>query len=82
VAVPSAASPSTSSSGYIFNNEKAIAKRADFISLTDAQLRKARRRFTVALKGWAAGSGEGRGATTPATRKRAKAPATEVSRRV
>ena len=37
--------------GYIFNNEKAIANRADFISLTDAQLRKSRRQFTAAIRG-------------------------------
>ena len=37
--------------GYIFNNEKAIADRADFISLTKPQLRKARRQFTAALRG-------------------------------
>jgi phosphate transport system substrate-binding protein len=37
--------------GYVFNNEKAIANRADFISLTDTQLRKARRQFTAAIRG-------------------------------
>jgi len=37
--------------GYVFNNEKAIANRADFISLTNAQLKKARRQFTQSLKG-------------------------------
>ena len=37
--------------GYVFNNEKAIANRADFISLTDAQLRKSRRQFTAAIRG-------------------------------
>jgi phosphate transport system substrate-binding protein len=37
--------------GYVFNNEKAIANRADFISLTNAQLRKARRQFTQSLRG-------------------------------
>jgi phosphate transport system substrate-binding protein len=36
--------------GFIFNNEKAIAERADFISLTPAQLRKAKRVFSQALK--------------------------------
>jgi phosphate transport system substrate-binding protein len=36
--------------GYIFNNEKAIAKQAGFIALTDRQLRKARYQFRVALK--------------------------------
>ena len=36
--------------GYIFNNEKAIAKQAGFIALTDAQLKKARYQFRVALK--------------------------------
>jgi phosphate transport system substrate-binding protein len=37
--------------GYIFNNEKAIAQRADYIWLTPAQLRKAKRQYSVALKG-------------------------------
>jgi phosphate transport system substrate-binding protein len=36
--------------GYIFNNEKAIAERSDFISLTKAQLRKARYQYQLALK--------------------------------
>ncbi len=36
--------------GYIFNNEKAIAKQAGFIALTDRQLKKARYQFRVALK--------------------------------
>jgi phosphate transport system substrate-binding protein len=36
--------------GYIFNNERAIAQRADFISLTKAQLRKARYQYQLALK--------------------------------
>ena len=36
--------------GYIFNNEKAIAKKAGFISLTDRQLRKARYTYLQALK--------------------------------
>jgi phosphate transport system substrate-binding protein len=36
--------------GYIFNNEKAIAKRSGFISLTDRQLRKARYQYLQALK--------------------------------
>ncbi len=36
--------------GYIFNNEKAIAKKAGFISLTDRQLKKARYQYRVALK--------------------------------
>lgn len=36
--------------GYIFNNEKGIAKKAGFISLTDRQLRKARYQYKVALK--------------------------------
>ena len=31
--------------GYVFNNEKAIAKQAGFIALTDRQLKKAR--YTV-----------------------------------
>ena len=36
--------------GYIFNNEKAIAKKADFIALTDRQLKKARYQYRQALK--------------------------------
>jgi len=36
--------------GYIFNNEQAIAKRAEFISLTDRQLKKARYQYAQALK--------------------------------
>ena len=36
--------------GYIFNNEKAIAKRSGFISLTDRQLKKARYQYLQALK--------------------------------
>jgi phosphate transport system substrate-binding protein len=36
--------------GYIFNNEKAIAKQARFISLTDRQLKKARYQYLQALK--------------------------------
>ncbi|MBA2460449.1 MAG: PstS family phosphate ABC transporter substrate-binding protein [Actinobacteria bacterium] len=36
--------------GYIFNNEKAIAKQAGFIALTDRQLKKARYQYTQALK--------------------------------
>ena len=36
--------------GYVFNNQKTIAQRADFIWLTPAQLRKARYQFTQALK--------------------------------
>jgi phosphate transport system substrate-binding protein len=36
--------------GYIFNNEKAIAKRAGFIALTDRQLKKARYQYRQALK--------------------------------
>ena len=36
--------------GHIFNNEKAIAKRAGFIALTDRQLRKARYQYRQALK--------------------------------
>jgi phosphate transport system substrate-binding protein len=36
--------------GYIFNNEKAIAKKSGFISLTDRQLRKARYQYLQALK--------------------------------
>jgi phosphate transport system substrate-binding protein len=37
--------------GYIFNNERAIAKRSGYISLTDRQLKKARGQFNRALKG-------------------------------
>jgi phosphate transport system substrate-binding protein len=36
--------------GHIFNNEKAIAKRAGFVPLTDRQLRKARYQYLQALK--------------------------------
>ena len=36
--------------GYIFNNEKAIAKTSGYISLTDRQLRKARYQYLQALK--------------------------------
>jgi phosphate transport system substrate-binding protein len=36
--------------GYIFNNEKAIAKKSGLISLTDRQLRKARYQYLQALK--------------------------------
>ncbi|HVM68753.1 MAG TPA: PstS family phosphate ABC transporter substrate-binding protein, partial [Gaiellaceae bacterium] len=36
--------------GYVFNNEKAIARRADFIPLTDRQLKKARYQYKQALK--------------------------------
>jgi phosphate transport system substrate-binding protein len=36
--------------GYIFNNEKAIAKRAGFIALTDRQLKKARYQYRQALR--------------------------------
>src|SRR5918999_1000431 len=35
--------------GYIFNNEKAIAKKAGFIALTDRQLKKARYQYKQAL---------------------------------
>jgi len=35
--------------GYIFNNEKAIAKKSGFIALTDRQLKKARYQYKVAL---------------------------------
>ncbi len=35
---------------YIFDNEVAIANRADFISLTPAQLKKAKATFTLAVK--------------------------------
>jgi phosphate transport system substrate-binding protein len=37
--------------GFIFNNQRQVAQRADFISLTPAQLRKARRQFNAALNG-------------------------------
>jgi len=36
--------------GYIFNNEKAIAKRSGYIALTDRQLKKARYQYLQALK--------------------------------
>ena len=36
--------------GYIFNNEKAIAKRSGYIALTDRQLKKARYQYRQALK--------------------------------
>lgn len=36
--------------GYIFNNEKSIAKKSGFISLTDRQLKKARYQYLQALK--------------------------------
>lgn len=36
--------------GYIFNNEKGIARKAGFIALTDRQLKKARYQYRVALK--------------------------------
>jgi phosphate transport system substrate-binding protein len=36
--------------GYIFNNEKAIARKAGFIALTDRQLGKARYQFRAALR--------------------------------
>jgi phosphate transport system substrate-binding protein len=36
--------------GYVFNNEKAIAKRARFVALTDKQLKKARNQYTRALR--------------------------------
>jgi len=36
--------------GYIFNNEKSIAKRSGFIALTDRQLKKARYQYLQALK--------------------------------
>ena len=36
--------------GYIFNNEKAIAKRSGFIALTERQLKKARFQYLQALK--------------------------------
>ena len=36
--------------GYVFNNEKAIAKKSGFIALTDRQLKKARYQYLQALK--------------------------------
>jgi phosphate transport system substrate-binding protein len=36
--------------GYVFNNEKAIAKKSGFIALTDRQLKKARYQYRVALR--------------------------------
>ena len=36
--------------GYVFNNEKAIARKAGFIALTDRQLKKARYQYLQALK--------------------------------
>jgi phosphate transport system substrate-binding protein len=36
--------------GYVFNNERAIARKARFVPLTDAQLRKARYQYRQALK--------------------------------
>jgi phosphate transport system substrate-binding protein len=36
--------------GYIFNNEKAIAKKSGFIALTDRQMKKARYQYLQALK--------------------------------
>ena len=36
--------------GYIFNNEKAVAKKSGFIALTDRQLKKARYTYRQALK--------------------------------
>jgi phosphate transport system substrate-binding protein len=36
--------------GYVFNNEKAIAKQAGFIALTPRQLKKARYQYLQALK--------------------------------
>ena len=36
--------------GYIFNNEKAIARKSGFIALTDRQLKKARYTYLQALK--------------------------------
>jgi len=36
--------------GYIFNNEKAIARKSGFIALTDRQLKKARYQYLQALK--------------------------------
>ena len=36
--------------GFVFNNERAIAKRADMVALTDKQLAKARAQYRRALK--------------------------------
>jgi phosphate transport system substrate-binding protein len=36
--------------GYVFNNEKAIAKKSGFIALTERQLKKARYQYRQALK--------------------------------
>jgi hypothetical protein len=36
--------------GYVFNNERAIARKARFVPLTDSQLRKARYQYRQALK--------------------------------
>ncbi len=36
--------------GFILNNERAIARRSDFVSLTDAQLRHSRSHYRQALK--------------------------------
>jgi phosphate transport system substrate-binding protein len=36
--------------GYIFNNEKSIAKKSGFIALTDRQLKKARYQYLQALR--------------------------------
>ena len=36
--------------GYIFNNERAIAKKSRFVALTDKQLRKAKNTYTRALR--------------------------------
>ncbi len=36
--------------GYVFNNERAIARRAGLISLTDRQLKKARNQYRTALR--------------------------------
>jgi len=36
--------------GYMFNNEKAIAKKSGYIALTDRQLKKARYQYKQALK--------------------------------
>ena len=36
--------------GYIFNNERAIAKRAAYVPLTDRQLKKARNQYRRALR--------------------------------
>ena len=36
--------------GYMFNNEKAIAKKSGYIALTDRQLKKARYQYRQALK--------------------------------